>query len=170
MPGWGTTLVAAIAGALVGGAIAWLVTLSQRHFERDSRTLERSLAAAMAVLRACVALDATISLIRDAPVPYDEVAAKFNGLALTCQAEGAAIRDGDVRLRVDNHAHLLSAILRTAASRNPAAIPSQLLDAVDRHTTSVEQTLQCYLRQEPLPTYRSPPLNDSSALFAWGAG
>lgn len=170
MPGWGATLVAAIAGALVGGAIAWLVTLSQRQFERDARKLDRSLAAAMAVLRDCVALDATISLIRDAPVAYDEVAAKFNGLALTCQAEGAAIRDGDVRLRVENHAYLLSAILRTAARQKPAAISRQLSDVMDRHASSVERTLQCYLRQEALPTYQSPPLNDARALFAWGAG
>ena len=168
MLGWVEAVTTTVVGVLLGGAVSWWASRAQRRSDTAARRIERSIGAATAVLRDFLALDQTVTLRRHSPVSQEDLATQFNTFTLTSEAEGAAITDPEVRSRVDAHRLLLGTILDTAIRMGWTFLPGDMLDVVGRHSSLVQETLQCYIRQEALPAYEAPPLGDAKALIAWG--
>jgi hypothetical protein len=88
-----------------------------------------------------------------------------NDFVLSAKADGAAIRDSELRAPVDMHCWFVTSVLKFSIDNAARQVPNIFVEHLERHGDMVRQALGCHIRREPVPTYERPPMTTAGALI-----
>jgi hypothetical protein len=167
---WLYAALLGIGGSILGGLVAGWYTLRAVHqqWEHDRATarLDRSHQAASAVIAAIGELEQAIMAWQKGREDADALLKVHNSFERAALVHSTALTDDDLFVRVSNHQELAYKLVVAARDQDRRA--SALSETVRYHADKVIPALRAHARDEPLPPYQAPPLDDAPKLLAWG--
>jgi hypothetical protein len=155
-----------VLGGIVGGWFALRAVHQQWDHERETSRLDRSHQAAATAIAGISELERAIVAWQKGEIDADALREAKNFFEVSILVPITALTDADLSNRVGNHRKLVWRL--DEAVRKQPTMARALSETVRYDTDVVVPALQAHIRDEPLPSYEAPPLDDAVRLLTWG--
>jgi hypothetical protein len=165
-------IVAALVGGLVTGLFTWLAMWREHLHDRKTYLERRSHDAASNILEQLTNYDRAIANTLLKPTLDVEVIDAGNDFAERLALRSIAVQDAELRLRLQRHMQLSSAVFGRIGGKGAPLDAAKLkeLVALQHHFILVSRTIAAHVNGEmPLPNYPHFDVTSRAELLAWAA-
>jgi hypothetical protein len=167
---WLYAALLGIGGSILGGAMGGWYALRATHqhweHERKASQRDRSHQAAAAILVAVGELEQAIVAWQKGRTDADALRESHNSFVKAASVQSTGLTDDDLRARVGNHRRLAWMLAMATDDQEDGGL-RDLSETVRFHADAVSPALEAHVRDNPLPPYQAPPLDDAKRLLEW---